>query len=91
MAHTRSAEKRLRQSEKRRLRNKATVRSIKKQVKKVLETAQAGPADQLRKEFVLAVKRLDKAAAKRVIHPNAAARKKGQLARLLNAKPAAAE
>ena len=91
MAHTRSAEKHQRQSEKRRLRNKATQRAIKKQVRNVLESAQAGPADQLRKDFVLAVKKLDKAAAKRVIHPNAVARKKSQLARLLNAKSAAAK
>ena len=33
-----------------------------------------------------AAKTLDKAAAKRVIHPNLAARKKSQLARMLNAK-----
>jgi ribosomal protein S20 len=33
-----------------------------------------------------AIRKLDKAAAKRVIHPNAAARKKSQLARQLATK-----
>ena len=47
--------------------------------------------EQLRKEFVVAVKKLDKAAAKRVVHPNMAARKKSQLARAVNAKEAAAK
>ena len=37
----------------------------------------------------LTVKRLDKAAHKRIIHPNAAARKKSQLARLIHAKAGA--
>jgi ribosomal protein S20 len=36
------------------------------------------------------VKGLDKAAARRVIHPNQAARRKSQLARLLEKKPARA-
>ena len=42
--------------------------------------------EQLKKEAVAAVKKLDKAAAKRVIHPNLAARKKSQIARLINVK-----
>ena len=48
-----------------------------------------GPVEQLREQFQLAVKKLDKAAAKRVIHPNLAARKKSQLARALHAKASA--
>ena len=50
-----------------------------------------GPADKLQAELKAAIKKLDKAAAKRVIHPNTAARKKSQLARLANAqaKPSA--
>lgn len=86
MPHTHSAKKRLRQTLKRRLRNIATKRALKKQIKKVLEAAESGSADQRRQEYVLAAKKLDKAAARRVIHPNTAARKKSQLARLLNSK-----
>ena len=55
-------------------------------VKKVLATAKTGTVDQLKTEFRVAVKKLDKAAAKRVVHPNLAARKKSQLARLVHQK-----
>jgi small subunit ribosomal protein S20 len=91
MPHTSSAKKHLRQDEKRRLRNRAALRALKTQLKRV-QAAPAGTAlDALRKEYTLAVKKLDKAAAKRVIHPNQAARKKSQLARLLHQKEQAAK
>ena len=45
--------------------------------------------EESRTQFKIACKKLDKAAAKRVIHANQAARKKSQLARALNAKEAA--
>jgi small subunit ribosomal protein S20 len=95
MPHTRSAKKSLRKNQQRRLHNRAIKRAIKEQIKKV-EAAAEGPMDQLRAEFNLAAKKLDKAAAKRVVHPNLAARKKSQLARLVHAKqtggqPAAAK
>jgi small subunit ribosomal protein S20 len=83
MAHTKSAEKRLRQSEKRRLHNRAVKKALKTQLKK-FAAAVSGPLDQLRKEYDIAAKKLDKAAAKRVIHPNLAARKKSQMARLVH-------
>jgi small subunit ribosomal protein S20 len=90
MPHTSSAKKRLRQYEKRRLHNRAIKRALKTQIKKVVATAETAGVDQLRQEYQLAAKKLDKAAAKRVIHPNLAARKKSQLARLLHAKATAA-
>ena len=89
MPHTKSAKKRLRQNEKRRLSNRATKSALKTQIKKVLATAAGGSLDDLRKEYNLAAKKLDRAAAKRVIHPNTAARKKSQLARLLHQKQTA--
>jgi small subunit ribosomal protein S20 len=85
MPHTRSAKKNLRKSEKRRLHNRAVKRDIKTQIKGFL-AALDGPVDQLQKEYNLAAKKLDKAAAKRVVHPNLAARKKAQLARQLREK-----
>jgi small subunit ribosomal protein S20 len=90
MPHTSSAKKHQRQSEKRRLANRATKKAIKTQIKRFVATAAAteGTAESLQAEFNLAAKKLDKAAAKRVIHPNLAARKKAQLARKLNAKKA---
>lgn len=88
MPHTRSAKKNLRKSEKRRLHNRAVKRNIKTHLKRFLSAVE-GPLDQLQKEYNLAAKQLDKAAAKRVIHPNLAARKKSQLARKLHSKTAA--
>jgi small subunit ribosomal protein S20 len=90
MPHTSSAKKRLRQYEKRRLRNRAAKSAIKTQIKKVLAVAKEGSLEQLRQEYNLAAKRLDKAAAKRVVHPNLAARKKSQLSRLIHQKEAGA-
>jgi len=90
MPHTHTAKKRGRQSAKRRLRNRAVKKAIKIQIKSVLD-ASKGPMEALQTEVRAAIKKLDKAAAKRVIHPNTAARRKSQIARLLNAqaKPAA--
>lgn len=90
MPHTRSAKRHLRKSEKQRLQNRATKKAIKTQVKHILEVAQGTNVDELRQEYNLAAKKLDKAAAKRIIHPNLAARKKSQLARLINQKAAPA-
>lgn len=86
MPHTRSAAKYLRKTEKRRLRNRAVKKGIKTQIKKFLEVAKSGNVEELQKELVVTTKKLDKAAAKRVVHPNMAARKKGQLAKLVHAK-----
>jgi small subunit ribosomal protein S20 len=90
MPHTSTAKKRLRQSKKRRLINRAVKKDIKTQLKK-FDAAVPGPVEELRKEYNLAAKKLDKAAAKRVVHPNLAARKKSQLARVLRDKSAAAK
>ena len=89
MPHTRSAKKNVRKTEKRRLLNKAAKRSIKSQIKKVMDAADSGNVEQLKAEYNLAAKKLDKAAAKRVVHPNLAARKKSQLGKLLHAKVSA--
>jgi small subunit ribosomal protein S20 len=91
MPHTSSAKKRLRQNEKRRLHNRAIKKAVKTQIKKLEAIATEGSVEQLRQEYNLAAKKLDKAAAKRVVHPNLAARKKSQLARLLNQKEQAAK
>jgi small subunit ribosomal protein S20 len=91
MPHTPSAKKSLRQTAMRRLRNRTAKKAIKIQVKKLIEPAKDATLDQLKLDLKVAIKKLDKAAAKRVIHPNTAARKKSQLTRLLNAKAAAAK
>jgi|SRR5579859_7265361 len=86
MPHTRSAKKHLRQTEKRRMKNRATKKEIKTQIKKLKEIIAGGPADKIQAEYNLLAKKLDKAAARRIVHPNLAARNKSQMARLIQAK-----
>jgi small subunit ribosomal protein S20 len=85
MPNTKSAKKRLRQSLERRARNRAVKSSLKTQVKKVLVAVEDGDAAAGSDEFRTAVKKLDQAAAKRVIHPNKAARLKSRLSARLKA------
>src|SRR5262245_58671907 len=87
--HRKRAKNGLRQTIKRRLHNRATKKVLKNQIKEVVGVAKTGIADDVQKEYNKAATKLDQAAAKRVIHPNTAARKKAQLARLLNQKKAA--
>jgi small subunit ribosomal protein S20 len=89
MPHTHSAKKNLRKTEKRRLHNRTAKRTIKTHLKR-FEAALDGPLDVLRTEYNLAAKKLDKAAARRIIHANLAARKKSQMARAIQKKVAAA-
>jgi small subunit ribosomal protein S20 len=88
MPHTKSAKKALRQTAKRNLRNRAAKKAIKLQIKKFESVTTEGTPEQKLAEFKVAVKKLDKAAAKKKIHPNTAARKKSQLAKMLGAAPA---
>jgi len=90
MPHTRSAKKSLRKSEKRRLHNRAVKKSIKTEIKKFLALAKTGSAEELGAELKTAAKKLDKAAARHIIHRNMAARKKSQLAKMVRQKEAAA-
>ena len=94
MPHTRSAKKSLRKSEKRRLHNRVAKKAIKTEVKKFLGMVKSGSVEALTQELKVVTKKLDKAAARHIIHRNMAARKKSQLARLLHKKaggtPAAA-
>ena len=88
MPHTKSAAKRLRQSEKRRQRNKTWVKQIKKQTRGVADALTGGDAAKVRTELTATAKKLDKAAAKGVIHKNKAARMKSRLAKRVNAAKA---
>ena len=82
MANIKSQIKRNLQNEKRRLRNKAVRSELKTRVKSALGAA--GSENQV-EAARLAIKRIDKAAAKGVIHKNAAARKKSRLAKRIAA------
>ncbi len=85
MPNTKSAAKRLRQNIKRRLRNRSIKRAVKTQCHKVVAAIAQGNAELARAEFRLAAKKLDQAAAKGVIHRNAAARHKARLASKMKA------
>ncbi len=78
MANIKSQIKRNRQNEKAAARNKA-VRSELKTRTKAASTAAAEGAENAAELVRLAVKRIDSAAAKGVIHKNAAARRKSRL------------
>jgi small subunit ribosomal protein S20 len=79
MPNIQSAKKRLKQSLVRRDRNRSAKRSLRTECKKVVAAAQSGNPDQAETELRVAAKKLDQAAAKRVIHRNAAARLKSRL------------
>jgi small subunit ribosomal protein S20 len=85
MPTTKSAKKRLRQSLERRTKNRAVKSSVKTQVRKVRQAVAAGDIAKAETELRLAAKKLDRAGAKRVIHPNAASRTKSRLAHLIRA------
>lgn len=79
MANTKSAIKRIRQNERRRLRNRA----VRSKVRTALKVARAVEGAEKRPVIEEAIRFLDKAVSKGVIHRNTAARKKSKLARRL--------
>ena len=79
MPNTKSAKKRMRQGEVRRLRNRSVKSSMKTQIRKVREAIAAGNPDEMDTLLRSAARKLDQAAGKRVIHKNAASRTKSRL------------
>ena len=77
MPNSKSAIKRLRQSERRREHNKAARSRLRTALKRVRDTSEAGPAAEAYRE---AARLLDRAAARGLIHKNVANRSKGRLA-----------
>jgi small subunit ribosomal protein S20 len=78
VANIRSQIKRNRQNERRRLRNKAVRSELRTRTKNALGAIE-GQVDDAETAVRLAVKRIDKAAAKGVIHKNQAANRKSKL------------
>ena len=85
MANIKSAMKRIRTSEKRRVRNAAVRSAVRGSVKSARAAIEAGQAAQARETLQRTIQTLDKAVTKGVIHKNTAARKKSRLTRQLNA------
>jgi small subunit ribosomal protein S20 len=86
VANTKSAMKAMRQSERRRLRN----RSIRSRVRSTIKTAREAvgtPGTDAQASVHEAIRTLDRAVTKGVIHANTAARKKSALARSLAPRP----
>ena len=88
MANIKSQIKRNRTNERRRLRNKAAKSEVKTRIKSAVTSAEAG-ADTAVDDLRLAVKRIDMAASRGIIHKNQAANRKGRLMRRINALTAA--
>ncbi|HEY4849487.1 MAG TPA: 30S ribosomal protein S20 [Streptosporangiaceae bacterium] len=81
MANIKSQIKRNKQNEKARQRNKAVKSSLKTSVRKFREAADAGDVDEATLAMRTAVRSLDKAASKGVIHKRQAANRKSAIAR----------
>jgi small subunit ribosomal protein S20 len=79
MPHSKSAAKRLKQSARRQILNRSATRAIRTQIRKVRDAVLAKDLAKAESEFHTAETTLDKAGARRIIHPNAAARTKSRL------------
>ena len=88
MANIKSQIKRNRQNERRRLRNKSARSELRTRANTAVRRAEEG-ADDSAEALRLAVKRIDKAAAKGIIHKNQAANRKSKLMRRVAATESA--
>lgn len=84
MANHKSAVKRARQNEIRRLRNKATKTRVKSIVKDMRSSVGEASAEETKVKLTTAQSVIDKASKKGVIHKRAAARKISRLTKLAN-------
>ncbi|MDD5475816.1 MAG: 30S ribosomal protein S20 [Syntrophales bacterium] len=85
LATHKSAEKRSRQNERRRQRNVATKSHVKKRVKTVIASVDSKDEGNAKEMLLSAVKVIDKAAGKGVLHKNTASRKISRLTKKVNA------
>jgi small subunit ribosomal protein S20 len=90
MPNTTSAKKALRQNQSRRLQNRSQRTALRNVIKKCRLAAVSGDAQAADAAFRLAVKRLDQAASKHLIHANTASRLKSRLSKLLKSQKAPA-
>ena len=84
MPITKSAQKQVRVTEKRRPRNKSIRSLTKTNIIKAERFIFSGMPNEAQKAVTTAISSLDKAAEKRIIHPNNAARRKSRLMKKLN-------
>jgi len=89
MPNTPTAKKALRQSAKNRLLNRSQRSALRTAIKKARVAAGGTDAAAAEQAYREVTKKLDQAAAKNLIHKNAAARTKSRLAKLISKKPTA--
>ena len=79
MPNHKSAKKRVRQTEKRRLRNRAVMATTRTFIKQARAAIDSGNAESVRETLPRAIKAIDSATSKGVMHRNQAARKISRL------------
>jgi small subunit ribosomal protein S20 len=89
LAHHASAQKAMRQSLKRRARNRKSVSRVKTEIKRLRTALATGDAKEATLVLPATLGAIDKAAKQGVIHTNAASRYKSRLTRRVNAVSAA--
>ncbi|MDO4628546.1 MAG: 30S ribosomal protein S20 [Planctomycetia bacterium] len=85
MPNIKSAKKRLRQSEARKVTNLAIKRTLRRNCRSVRSAAAEGNIELANANFRLACKHLDQAAAKHIIHKNTVSRLKSRLSACIKA------
>lgn len=83
MPNTKSAKKRLRQNHAQRELNRSRRTTLRTQIRKVREAVSAGDKDASSTHLKVALRALDRAAARGLIHANKAARTKSRLNKLV--------
>ncbi len=81
MPNSPSAIKRLKQSQKRRMHNRITKKLIKTYGKRALLAVAAKEFEKAESDLRLTISKIDKAGARRVLHPNTASRRKSKMNR----------
>jgi small subunit ribosomal protein S20 len=84
LANTKSAIKNIRKSARQRERNRVFRSQARTFIKKTRRQIEAGELEEAQATAQLAIKALDKAAQKKIIHSNNAARRKSRLMKRLN-------
>ncbi len=84
MPNIKSAKKRVKVIAAKTLKNKMFRSGMKTDIKKYEAALAAGDTELAKELYIVATKKIDKAAARGIIHKNAAARKKSQFTKKLN-------
>jgi small subunit ribosomal protein S20 len=84
LPNTKSAEKRVRQVVARTERNRRAKSMVKTSIRRFEEALKSGDQESAQARLLAAIRQIDKAAAKGIVHKNNAARKKSRLTRMLN-------